>query len=199
MIAYCVKCRDKVTQKSPKIVLTEKGMKMSVGPCPNCGTKTCVMVKSTAGASAKPPAKPPAKTQTKPAVRTNSSKEVHEQNAKNSMTAVGLTKVEKAYIAGFRKAEKLAAKGEIVTTSQQLDGLASKYRTDKSYDEQRPKAPSAKETTWRIFSGDPSVSSKSDKYWNVNHGWGSRKDATKFTDSQKRLNSLPKGGVWTSK
>lgn len=38
-MAYCVKCKKKVTMKNAKVVTNDKGRRMAKGVCPTCGTK----------------------------------------------------------------------------------------------------------------------------------------------------------------
>lgn len=40
---YCVKCKKKVTMKNPVGSKTSRGVKMTKGTCPFCGTKVCRM------------------------------------------------------------------------------------------------------------------------------------------------------------
>jgi hypothetical protein len=40
-IGYCVKCRKKKEMKDVKISKTKKGVPMSKGVCPICGTNMC--------------------------------------------------------------------------------------------------------------------------------------------------------------
>jgi len=39
--AYCVKCRKKVQMKDGKVGATKRGVKMTKGKCPSCGTTVC--------------------------------------------------------------------------------------------------------------------------------------------------------------
>lgn len=39
--AWCMKCRKKVEMKDEHVTKTKKGVKMTKGKCPHCGTNIC--------------------------------------------------------------------------------------------------------------------------------------------------------------
>ena len=200
MEAYCVKCKEKVTQKSPKPFITERGMKMSKGKCPYCGTNTCVAVKHVDGWVS------PKNQNHAASVKRNSSQEIHERNLGEVKSISPKSLIERSFIAGFKAAEKKAIEGSPLTALE-IKKLSEKHASDSRRVPKDPKKAEAKENPkpyepesrlWIIVEDDPFSPTK--RYWNASAGWTeSKSKATKYSYKQMRAKKLPENGEWQNR